>query len=111
MRVHLCSRKDEAAGESTFERERVSRLRTAITVSLIALVAATPSLAQLAVQPAPEAAQAPGGPITDDEIDEIVVIAERVRGQVQTASAPVLELNEEEELIWYDDRRRCKGVK
>lgn len=34
--------------------------------------------------------------MTDGEVDAIVVTAERIRGQVQTASAPVLELNQEQ---------------
>jgi hypothetical protein len=71
-------------------------LRTSITVSLIALVAATPALAQEAAPPAPESPPAPDAPMSDGEVDEIVVIADRVRGQVRTASAPVLELNQEE---------------
>lgn len=71
-------------------------MRTSITVSLIALVAATPALAQEAAPPAPDSTPAPDAPMSDGEVDEIVVIADRVRGQVQTASAPVLELNQEE---------------
>ncbi|MBX9898124.1 MAG: hypothetical protein K2Y17_09545 [Qipengyuania sp.] len=70
-----------------------------MTVSLIALEAATPSLAQQAApeaQPAPEAARPADPPLTDDDIDAIVVTAERVRGQVQTASAPVIELDQEQ---------------
>lgn len=74
-------------------------MRTSITVSLIALVAATPSLAQEAAPAAQPAAQpAPAGeePLTEDDVDAIVVTAERLRGQVDTASAPVLELDQEE---------------
>ena len=69
-------------------------MRTSITVSLIALVAATPALAQQAA--APETAQAPAEPLTEDDVDEIVVTAERIRGQVQTASAPVVELDQQQ---------------
>lgn len=70
-------------------------------MSLIALVAATPSLAQEdtpGVQPAAQPAEqpAPDEPLTEDEVDAIVVTAERIRGQVQTTSAPVLELDQEE---------------
>lgn len=89
------------AGRTIWD-ERAPRLRTSITVSLIALVAATPALAQEAAPPAPDSAPAPestpapDAPMSDGEVDEIVVIADRVRGQVQTASAPVLELNQEE---------------
>lgn len=68
-------------------------MRTSITVSLIALVAATPALAEQA-EAAPDAAQAPDQPLTEDDVDAIVVTAERVRGQVDTASAPVLELDQ-----------------
>lgn len=53
-----------------------------------------------AVQQAPEAApaaQQPSAPANDvPEEDQIVVIADRIPGQVQTDSPPVLELNEEE---------------
>ena len=70
-----------------------------IAVSLIALVAATPALAQQAIaqaQEAPAATQPPNQPLTDDDVDAIVVTAERIRGQVQSASAPVLELDEKQ---------------
>lgn len=72
-------------------------MRISVTVSLIALVAATPGLAQQAApaaQPAPETARTPEQPLTEDDVDAIVVTAERIRGQVQTASAPVLELDQ-----------------
>ena len=76
------------------------RLHNSIAVSLIALIAATPALAQDAAQPAPDAApgtaQAPAPPLTEEDVDAIVVTAERVRGQVETASAPVLELDQEQ---------------
>lgn len=75
-------------------------MRTSITVSLIALIAATPGLAQDAPQApadaAPETAQAPEQPLTEEDVDAIVVTAERIRGQVETASAPVLELDQEQ---------------
>ena len=69
-------------------------MRTSITaVSLIALIVATPALAQDA---APETAQAPEPTLTEDDVDAIVVTAERIRGQVDTASAPVLELDQQQ---------------
>lgn len=74
-------------------------MRTSITVSLIALIAATPTLAQEAApaaQPAVEAAPAPSEPLTDEDVDAIVVTAERIRGEVDTASAPVLELDQQQ---------------
>lgn len=46
----------------------------------------------MAAQPAEQPAE--GGTLTEGEVDEIVVTAERVRGQVQSASAPVLELDQ-----------------
>ena len=96
MRVQLRSRKDGLAGEGNFEHEGLSRLYSPLTVSLIALIAATPALAQEAAPaPAtvPATAQAGEQPLTEDDVDEIVVTAERIRGQVQTASAPVIELD------------------
>lgn len=72
-------------------------MQKSITVSLIALVAATPALAQEAVAqaaPVPSPAEAP--PLSDSEVDAIVVTAERLRGQVDTASAPVLELDQQQ---------------
>lgn len=70
-------------------------MRTSITVSLLALVAATPGLAQPA-EATRESAPAPAEPLTDDDVDAIVVTAERVRGQVDTPSAPVLELDQQQ---------------
>lgn len=77
-------------------------MKNTIAVSLIALVTATPALAQevgmatsAQADPAPSA-QPEDQPITDNEVDAIVVTAERIRGQVQTASAPVLELDQEQ---------------
>jgi outer membrane receptor protein involved in Fe transport len=70
-------------------------LKIPVTVSLIALVAATPALAQEAAATAQPAEQpATDGSLTDSDVDAIVVTAERVRGQVDTASAPVLELDQ-----------------
>ena len=72
-------------------------MQKSIAVSLIALVAATPALAQETPptgQAAPETAA--DAPLTEDDVNAIVVTAERIRGQVQTASAPVLELDEEQ---------------
>ena len=74
-------------------------MHRSITVSLIALVAASPALAQLApgeATPAPATAQPADQPLTDDDVDAIVVTAERIRGQVQSASPPVIELDEEQ---------------
>ncbi|WP_133365054.1 TonB-dependent receptor plug domain-containing protein [Qipengyuania sediminis] len=66
-------------------------MRTSITVSAWAMIAATPALSQTApAEPAPVPAPA----LSESEVDEIVVTAERVRGQVQTASAPVVELDQ-----------------
>lgn len=96
MPVHISAGRGRTAGRRNDTKGY--RLRTVISVSLIALVSATPSLAQEVApteQQAPEAAPDPDQ-ITDDEIDQIVVIADRVRGQVQTASTPVLELDQEE---------------
>jgi len=70
-------------------------LKTLISASLIALVAATPSLAQEAATPVAQVEQpATEDALTDSEVDAIVVTAERIRGQVDTASAPVLELDQ-----------------
>jgi outer membrane receptor protein involved in Fe transport len=73
-------------------------MKNSVAVSLLALVAATPALAQEATaqeQPATPA-QPADQPMTDSEVDEIVVTAERIRGQVQTPSAPVLELDQQQ---------------
>lgn len=64
----------------------------------MALVGAMPALGQDAsgqAPPAPEQ-QGPGDTLSDEDVDAIVVTAARVRGQVQTASAPVLELSQED---------------
>ena len=67
-----------------------------VSASLIALITATPVLAQ-EVAPVSQATQpAPEDTLTEDDVDAIVVTAERIRGQVQTASAPVLELDQEQ---------------
>ena len=88
------------ARRGAFGTKGPPRLRTSISVSLIALVAATPLLA---LEASPEAQSAPASdsaqaaePLTEDDVDAIVVTAERVRGQVQTASAPVLELDQQQ---------------
>lgn len=67
--------------------------KLAATASLLAIAAftATPALAQAE----PIAAQDPGEAESSDE-REIVVTAERIRGQVDTDVPPVLELNAEE---------------
>lgn len=68
-------------------------------MSLIALAAAIPALAQPVsegAQPGPAAGQPAAPALSEDEVDAIVVTAERVRGQVQTASAPVVELDQEQ---------------
>lgn len=86
-------------GRAVRDDKGFSRLRTSLTVSLLALFAATPSLAQEAAveaQPGLRPAQPAGQPLTEDDVDAIVVTAERIRGQVQTASAPVLELDQEQ---------------
>ena len=46
--------------------------------------------------PAPSGATPPAQPPTDADVDAIVVTADRVRGQVQTASAAVLELDQQQ---------------
>ena len=70
-------------------------MRLLHSISLLALAGAghAPALAQHA-PPAGQPAPAPAA--TPVEADAIVVIAERIPGQVQTDSAPVLELNEAE---------------
>ena len=74
-------------------------MKKSLAVSLVALVAATPALAQ---QPPADAQAAPAATppadesLSDSEVDEIVVTAERIRGQVQSASAPVIELDEKQ---------------
>ncbi len=77
--------------------------RSFTAVSWIALVAATPALAQQAqpgvsvasgqVDPADQTDEAP---LTDDDVNAIVVTAERIRGQVETASAPIVELDQQD---------------
>jgi hypothetical protein len=66
-------------------------------VSLLALATAAPALAQTAPSAAPATAQ-DAQPAADepapDETNEIVVVATRLRGQVETASPPVVELDE-----------------
>ncbi|HEU4820718.1 MAG TPA: hypothetical protein VFS87_06125, partial [Qipengyuania sp.] len=59
-------------------------------------MAATPLLAQDAALAASQPAEQPasGETLTESDVDAIVVTAERVRGQVDTASAPVLELDQ-----------------
>lgn len=86
-------------GRTIPDFQRVSRLRKFSTVSLIALAACSPALAQTvaeAPQPVPPAAQPAVPPMSEDEVDAIVVTAQRVRSQVQTASAPVVELDQEQ---------------
>jgi iron complex outermembrane recepter protein len=82
--------------QSDAPQRRAATLKISCSVSALALLAATPALAQqaapLAAQPAEQPAE--GGTLTEGEVDEIVVTAERVRGQVQSASAPVLELDQ-----------------
>lgn len=79
-----------------FPGRKVDFLFKPLAVSLIALIAATPALAQSGAasaetQPAPSPAEQP---MSDSEVDAIVVVADRVRGQVQTESAPILELDQ-----------------
>lgn len=90
-------------------------MRKSISVSLIALIAATPALAQEATDPpsapadtgapavgeatAPDTAQVEPVPpadeaLTDSDVDAIVVTAARIRGEVDTDIPPVLELDE-----------------
>lgn len=47
-------------------------------------------------QPAPESAQPAEPSLSDEDVDAIVVTAERIRGQVETTSAPVIELDQEQ---------------
>lgn len=66
---------------------------------MLALVAGTPTLAEEAAgqaAPAPSGTAPSSAPLTDADVDAIVVTADRVRGQVQTASAPVLELDQQQ---------------
>lgn len=74
-------------------------MKISISASVIALVAATPLLAQEAAPAAPAGARpaeqpAGDGALTESDVDAIVVTAERIRGEVDTASAPVLELDQ-----------------
>lgn len=71
-------------------------MRNSLTVSLIAIVAATPSLAMQGEAKSTPAAASSEQPLTEEDVDAIVVTAERVRGEVDTASAPVLELDQEQ---------------
>lgn len=66
-----------------------------MSASIVALIAATPALAQEAA-PAAQPAEQPATDIslTESDVDAIVVTAERIRGEVTTASAPVLELDQ-----------------
>lgn len=70
-------------------------MRLLTSISLLALAGAGTAAA---AQDAPPAEQAPTPAAADDLDDgsEIVVIATRIPGQVETDSPPVLELNEEE---------------
>lgn len=98
MFVHPASLKSAPTGRQIQFERRLS-LRITPIASLIALAAAMPALAQEAApseQPVPDSAQPADGALTEDDVDAIVVTAERVRGQVQTASAPVLELDQEQ---------------
>lgn len=94
LSVHLSSRMSLVSGEANPATKGSPRVNYTTAASLIALVAATPAIAQEAVAQAPTSAEAP--PLSDSEVDAIVVTAERIRGQVQTASAPVLELDQEQ---------------
>lgn len=71
-------------------------MRFSLGISLAALIAATPALADGAPAPSTPAPASPQTPATstDGDANAIVVTAERLRGQVQTASAPVVELDE-----------------
>lgn len=68
-------------------------MRSLASVSLLALALAGTAAAQDAV---PLAAQPSAEPAPESSGGEIVVTAERLPGQVQTDSPPVLELNEQE---------------
>ncbi|MFA9201593.1 MAG: TonB-dependent receptor, partial [Cypionkella sp.] len=64
------------------------------SISLLALAAATTAAVAQDAPPAPPATPAAADDI--DGSDEIVVVAARIPGQVETDSPPVLELNEAE---------------
>jgi iron complex outermembrane recepter protein len=96
---HGVCHKEAGRGGETLRTKGPLALPYKLTVSLLALLAATPALAQQAPAPAapePAPAQAAEQPLTEAEVDEIVVIADRVRGQVDTASAPVVELDQQQ---------------
>lgn len=73
-------------------------MRISTPVSLLTLAIAMPALAQdPVVQSSPETASQPAPPpMSEGEVDAIVVTAERIRGQVQTASAPVITLDQQQ---------------
>ena len=73
------------------------RLTSAVSLLAIAAFSATPALAQVEPSPAPDTAQGANDGAADGESgNEIVVTAERIRGQVDTDVPPVLELDAEE---------------
>lgn len=72
------------------------KLSTTASLLAIAAFTATPALAQVEPAQAPPTAQDPGGDFEESDGGEIVVTAERLRGQVDTDVPPVLELEEEE---------------
>lgn len=73
-------------------------MRYSVTVSLLTLAIAMPAVAQEPSSQAPTtpAPQPATGQMTESDVDAIVVTAERVRGQVQTSAAPVVELDEKQ---------------
>ena len=72
-------------------------LTSAVSLLAIAAFSATPALAQVEPSPAPDTAQGANDGAADGESgNEIVVTAERIRGQVDTDVPPVLELDAEE---------------
>lgn len=70
-------------------------MRFSFTASLLTLAIAMPAAAQepSAQAPASPAPEPSTPPLTENDVDAIVVTAERVRGQVQTASAPIVTLD------------------
>ena len=66
--------------------------------ALILIAASVPALAQTIPTPAPDTATSEDGADKDsvDENNQILVIATRIKGQVDAAQAPIITLNEEE---------------
>ena len=76
------------------------RLRKLMSASLLALIAASPALAQAVPEtaqsdPAPPVAP-PDAPMGEEDVNAIIVTAARVGGVVQTDNAPVVELDEKD---------------